>query len=41
LGVGYLGGKWISKLRTNQPELEITDRDVELVSLAGLCHGRN
>eukprot|EP01116_Phalansterium_solitarium_P001273 TRINITY_DN11064_c0_g1_i1.p1 TRINITY_DN11064_c0_g1~~TRINITY_DN11064_c0_g1_i1.p1 ORF type:complete len:489 (+),score=-0.20 TRINITY_DN11064_c0_g1_i1:32-1498(+) len=38
LGVCYLAGKFVNTLRKKQPELLITDEDIKLVSLAGLCH---
>ncbi|KAF9256578.1 HD-domain/PDEase-like protein [Marasmius fiardii PR-910] len=38
LGVGYLAGYLASQLRNAQPELGITDRDVECLQIAGLCH---
>ncbi|KAJ8076162.1 hypothetical protein PM082_022147 [Marasmius tenuissimus] len=38
LGVGYLAGQLVIQLRTAQPELGITDRDVECLQIAGLCH---
>jgi HD superfamily phosphohydrolase len=28
----------ITHIREQQPELEVTDREVQLVTLAGLCH---
>lgn len=39
LGVAFLAGKWVHRLGTHQPELQITPRDRRLVELAGLCHG--
>uniref|UniRef100_A0A3Q3E7G7 Deoxynucleoside triphosphate triphosphohydrolase SAMHD1-like n=1 Tax=Labrus bergylta TaxID=56723 RepID=A0A3Q3E7G7_9LABR len=36
--VGYLAGKLAEALRSRQPELNITDRDVLCVQIAGLCH---
>nr|XP_029131863.1 deoxynucleoside triphosphate triphosphohydrolase SAMHD1-like isoform X4 [Labrus bergylta] len=38
IGVGYLAGKLAEALRSRQPELNITDRDVLCVQIAGLCH---
>lgn len=38
IGVSYLAGALLQQLRTNQPELNITDRDILLVKIAGLCH---
>ncbi|PFH47823.1 hypothetical protein AMATHDRAFT_6386 [Amanita thiersii Skay4041] len=38
LGVAYLGRLMATHLQKNQPELKITDRDVECVEIAGLCH---
>ncbi|CAL8278380.1 unnamed protein product [Boreogadus saida] len=38
IGVGYLAGKLAKTLRKNQPELNIDDRDVLCVQIAGLCH---
>lgn len=38
IGVAHLGRVYLEALRGNQPELGITDRDVELLMLAGLCH---
>ncbi|XP_076597951.1 deoxynucleoside triphosphate triphosphohydrolase SAMHD1-like isoform X2 [Chaetodon auriga] len=38
IGVGYLAGQLLQALRTNQPELNIEDRDVLCVQIAGLCH---
>lgn len=37
-GVAYLARLTVSHLQRNQPELEITDRDVDCVEIAGLCH---
>ena len=38
LGVSYLAGKMMQTLQKNQPELEITDRDIEITRIAGLIH---
>lgn len=38
LGVGHLGNVWVSSLSKNQPDLEISRRDVQNVTLAGLAH---
>uniref|UniRef100_A0A3Q3GFH5 HD/PDEase domain-containing protein n=1 Tax=Labrus bergylta TaxID=56723 RepID=A0A3Q3GFH5_9LABR len=38
IGVGYLAGKLAEALRSRQPDLDITDRDVLCVQIAGLCH---
>uniref|UniRef100_A0A3Q3GDJ0 HD domain-containing protein n=1 Tax=Labrus bergylta TaxID=56723 RepID=A0A3Q3GDJ0_9LABR len=38
IGVGYLAGKLAEALRSRQPELNITERDVLCVQIAGLCH---
>ena len=38
LGVAHLSGILIKRLKQNQPELEITDRQVLLVKIAGLIH---
>ncbi|KZV66771.1 HD-domain/PDEase-like protein [Peniophora sp. CONT] len=38
LGTAYLSRQIILAIRSRQPELEITDRDVRCVELAGLCH---
>ncbi|KIL63305.1 hypothetical protein M378DRAFT_673967 [Amanita muscaria Koide BX008] len=38
LGVAYLGRLLAIHLQKCQPELKITDRDVECVEIAGLCH---
>jgi len=38
IGVAYLGGRMLLRLRELQPELNITDREIKLVRLAGLCH---
>lgn len=38
IGVSYLAGKMMTSLRVNQPELMITDRDVELTRIAALVH---
>ena len=37
-GTAYLSRQIITAIRSRQPELEITDRDVRCVELAGLCH---
>ncbi|KAK2463864.1 hypothetical protein APHAL10511_004169 [Amanita phalloides] len=38
IGVAYLGRLLAGHLQKNQPELGITDRDVDCVEIAGLCH---
>ena len=38
LGVMFLAGEMLKHLKNKQPELEITDREIELVKIAGLCH---
>ena len=37
-GVAYLARKMASHLRTTQRKLDITDRDIACVEIAGLCH---
>ena len=36
--VAYLAGELVETLQKKQPELEITDKDVLCVKIAGLCH---
>ena len=38
IGVAHLARLMVDRLRENQPDLNITDRDVRCVELAGLCH---
>ena len=38
LGVMFLAGEMLKHLKSKQPELNITDREIELVKIAGLCH---
>ncbi|KAJ6478629.1 hypothetical protein C8R47DRAFT_1075007 [Mycena vitilis] len=38
LGTAHLAGLMVENIRTHQLELGITDRDVECVKMAGLCH---
>lgn len=38
LGVCHLAGTLIESFKTRQPELEISNKDVQLVSIAGLIH---
>jgi HD superfamily phosphohydrolase len=38
LGVAYLARKLIKRLRKTQPELHITAKDVQNVTIAALCH---
>ncbi|XP_070765942.1 deoxynucleoside triphosphate triphosphohydrolase SAMHD1-like [Enoplosus armatus] len=38
IGVGHLAGQLAEALRTRQPELLITARDILCVQIAGLCH---
>lgn len=37
-GVAYLGRLLAAHFQSSQPELKITDRDVDCVEIAGLCH---
>ena len=36
--VGFLAGELVEILQRKQPELDITDKDVLCVKIAGLCH---
>ncbi|KAK2187984.1 hypothetical protein NP493_148g04010 [Ridgeia piscesae] len=38
IGVCFLAGQLIETLKSKQPELNITDREVLCVKIAGLCH---
>jgi HD superfamily phosphohydrolase len=38
IGVSHLSGQLITQLKTNQPELNISDRQVLLIQIAGLVH---
>ena len=38
IGVSYLSGKLLRNIRECQPELGITDMDIQNVTIAGLCH---
>jgi len=38
IGTAYLALKVAKKLKKAQPYLEITERDVQCVAIAGLCH---
>ncbi|KAM4650336.1 deoxynucleoside triphosphate triphosphohydrolase SAMHD1 isoform 1-T1 [Amazona ochrocephala] len=38
IGVGYLAGCLVRALKEKQPELDITQRDILCVEIAGLCH---
>ncbi|KAL4246513.1 hypothetical protein ABKN59_008642 [Abortiporus biennis] len=38
LGVGFLAKTMVEHLRTAQPKLNITDSEVDCVTIAGLCH---
>ena len=38
LGVYYLAGELINNLKRNQKELEITDKEIQLIKIAGLVH---
>ena len=38
LGVGHLAGAMVKRFKEQQPELDLTERDVGLLRLAGLTH---
>ena len=38
VGVAHLARLMVQHLQKNQPELGITEREVECVQIAGLCH---
>uniref|UniRef100_A0A667ZLH5 HD domain-containing protein n=1 Tax=Myripristis murdjan TaxID=586833 RepID=A0A667ZLH5_9TELE len=38
IGVAYLAGQFLQALRDRQPDLDITQRDILCVQIAGLCH---
>jgi deoxynucleoside triphosphate triphosphohydrolase SAMHD1 len=38
IGTCHLAGQMIERFQSLQPDLEITDREVQLVKVAGLCH---
>lgn len=37
-GVAHLARTMATHIKDSQPELKLTDRDVDCVELAGLCH---
>ena len=37
-GVAHLARLMVQNLQRNQPELEITEREVDCIQIAGLCH---
>lgn len=38
IGVSHLAGTWLKMLKERQDDVEITQREQDLVSIAGLCH---
>ena len=38
LGVAYLAGRLCQTLQKRQPELNLTQKDITCVQIAGLCH---
>ncbi len=38
LGVGYLSGNIVNRYKITQPELQISNREVNLIKIAGLLH---
>ncbi|ORZ38135.1 HD phosphohydrolase domain-containing protein [Catenaria anguillulae PL171] len=38
IGVGHLAGDMIQRLQSTQPELEVSQEEVQAVRIAGLCH---
>lgn len=38
LGVSFLAGQMTESLKKNQPELQLSERDIELIRIAGLIH---
>lgn len=38
IGVSHLSGLLLKNIKSNQPELNIMDRDIVLIQVAGLCH---
>lgn len=38
IGVGHLAGNLVNKYKKNQPELNLTNREINLTKIAGLCH---
>ena len=38
LGVYYLAGELLSNLKNNQPDIDLSKREIQLIKIAGLCH---
>ena len=38
IGVCHLAGEMIHSLKEKQPDLQITDQDIQNIKIAGLCH---
>ena len=38
LGVSHLAGEFLISLKDRQPELDITEQDIQNIKIAGLCH---